>query len=265
MPVTTPPIFCESRSPERIAEARRLSDTLHSPIIEHIDERADVVLALTDTQLELRPCGKNAPGPVYVDFVGGSLGFSRTVNRYGQLFKAVGFKKESQPPSIIDATAGLCHDAFLLACNGCKVTAIERSAVLHALIVDGIARASDSDNELQAMLEQRLALIHADALAHLEIVEEREQPDVVYLDPMFPERTKTALVKKEMRILRGIVGDDEDAAELLETARNVATKRVVVKRMKHAPELAANPMICYRGKTTRFDVYAPFPNRPENV
>lgn len=261
----TPPIFCESQSPEHIAEARRLSESLRSPIIDSIDDRDDVVLAVTNTRLELRPCGKNAPGPVCVDFVGGSLGFSRTVNRYGQLFKAVGFKKQSQPPSIIDATAGLCHDAFLLACNGCNVTAIERSAVLHALIVDGIARAREADDKLRNILDERLTLLHAEAQTRLENVKEADRPDVVYLDPMFPERTKTALVKKEMRILRGIVGDDEDAGELLEIARKVAIKRVVVKRMKHAPELAPNPTICYRGKTTRFDVYAPFRKPPENV
>lgn len=257
--MVTPPIYCESKSNERIARAQELAKSLRAEVIESIDQREDVVLVLTDTRLELRTCGKGAPGPVFVDFVGGSLGFSRTVNRFGLLFKAVGFKKGTAAPSVVDATAGLCHDAFLLACQGCCVTAFERSPFLHALIVDGLNRACDADKELEAIIQERLRVICADALDALTNIDPHEKPDVVYLDPMFPERTKTALVKKEMRILRTIVGDDGDAAALLDLSRYTAKKRVVVKRMKHAPELAPDPSVCYRGKTTRFDVYTPFP------
>jgi 16S rRNA (guanine1516-N2)-methyltransferase len=86
-----------------------------------------------------------------------------------------------------------------------------------------------------------------------------EFPEVVYLDPMFPPKKKSALVKIEMRVLRQLVGDDEDAAVLFESAARVARKRVVVKRMRLAPELVPNPTIVFEGKTTRYDVYLPPP------
>ena len=82
-----------------------------------------------------------------------------------------------------------------------------------------------------------------------------EAPDVVYLDPMFPLRKRSALAKKEMRVLRRLVGDDEDAGELLEVARRAARRRVVVKRTPEAPPLAAAPTMSYRGKLVRYDVY----------
>ena len=82
-------------------------------------------------------------------------------------------------------------------------------------------------------------------------------PDVVYLDPMYPPKKKSALVKKEMRICRMLVGEDEDAGELLEIARRVARRRVVVKRLRHAPPLKANAAAEYVGRTVRYDVYQP--------
>ncbi len=257
--MVVPDLYCESEQDERIAFAKNLADQLQSKIVSDINGRDDVVLAITDERLELRSCGDNAPGPVFVDFVGGSLGFSRTVNRYGQLFKAIGFKNKSEPPKVFDATAGLCHDAFLLACQGCYVSAVERSPVLFALIEDGLKRAVIADAELEAIIRERLTVRCADAFEVLAELIDVERPDVVYLDPMFPHRSKSALVKKEMRVLRSIVGDDDDAVDLLPLARQVARNRVVVKRMKHAPDLAPNPMICFRGKTTRYDVYAPSP------
>jgi 16S rRNA (guanine1516-N2)-methyltransferase len=254
-----PDLYCESELTDRVSYTESLADALQSQIVDHIGGRDDVVLVVTDARLELRSCSKGAPGPVFVDFVGGSLGFSRTVNRYGQLFKAVGFKNQPDPPTILDVTAGLCHDAFLLASQGCQVTAVERSPVLFAMIEDGLDRASAADSELAAIIRARLKVIHADAFSMLAHLRPADQPDVVYMDPMFPHRTKSALVKKEMRVLRSIVGDDEDAVDLLPLARKAVKKRVVVKRMRHAPELAPDPMICFQGKTTRFDVYAPLP------
>lgn len=81
-------------------------------------------------------------------------------------------------------------------------------------------------------------------------------PAVVYLDPMYPHRSKSALVKKEMRILRILVGDDEDSAKLLTSALQVANKRVVVKRPAYAPPLTGlEPNLVFKTKNNRFDVY----------
>ncbi len=80
--------------------------------------------------------------------------------------------------------------------------------------------------------------------------------DVVYLDPMYPHRTKSALVKKEMRRLRNVVGGDDDAHKLLEAALQYAGQRVVVKRPHPSPPLGdMKPDFAITGKKTRFDVY----------
>ena len=83
-----------------------------------------------------------------------------------------------------------------------------------------------------------------------------EQIDVVYLDPMFPHRKKSALVKKEMRVFQQLLGSDDDADSLLAPARELAGKRVVVKRPAYAEPLAdVPPAMAITSKKHRFDVY----------
>ena len=95
-----------------------------------------------------------------------------------------------------------------------------------------------------------------DAITYLAKLPKTKYPDVIYLDPMFPSRSKSALNKKSMRILKEIVGKDSDSDQLLKIALKTALKRVVVKRPKLAPHLAGKkPDITYRGKSSRFDVY----------
>lgn len=206
-------------------------------------------------RLELRATHKDAPGPVYVDFVAGALGFrARHGSRNKEpLARAVGLKG-AIIPTVLDATAGLGRDAFVLAALGCQVSLVERSPIIAALLRDGIARAL-ADRDTQA-IAQRMQLRVGDAAAIMEHLAERERPDVICLDPMYPHRSKSALVKKEMRLLRALVGEDLDAPLLLETALRVARKRVVVKR----PRLAASlpgiaPSHTLLGSTTRFDIY----------
>ncbi|MCA9290054.1 MAG: class I SAM-dependent methyltransferase, partial [Phycisphaerales bacterium] len=97
----------------------------------------------------------------------------------------------------------------------------------------------------------RLEVRHADARAVLAI----ETFDVVYIDPMFPPKRKTsALPRKEIVMLRRLVGDDPDAAALLACAR-AAGARVVVKRADEAPALGDGVVAAHRGKTVRYDVH----------
>ncbi len=231
----------------------------------------DMLLTVTAERLELRFPQRGGPRPLYVDFVGGPLGYARRVNRFGLLFRAVGF--HSGRPTVLDATAGLGRDAFRLAYHGCRVTAIERSPILFVLLQDGLERAARVP-EIHEHLGDRLHLLNADARGILHqlasrILQQKERgpaarscvssppdvPDVVYLDPMFAPQKKSALVKVEMRILRQLVGDDPDAGELFELARAVARRRVVVKRHRHAAPLAPNPTHSYADRTTRYDVY----------
>ena len=105
-------------------------------------------------------------------------------------------------------------------------------------------------------MAERIQLQWGVAHAILAQLADSERPDVVYLDPMFPERTKHALVKKEMRLFRDVVGDDMDADALMELALEVARKRVVVKRPRKADSVAGRkPGYQLLGKSSRFDVY----------
>ncbi|HLO62302.1 MAG TPA: class I SAM-dependent methyltransferase, partial [Azonexus sp.] len=137
---------------------------------------------------------------------------------------------------------------------GCDVTLIERQALVAALLADGLRRAQD-DAEVAAIVE-RMHLRSGNAIEQMQSWS-GEAPQVVYLDPMFPHRDKSSLVKKEMRVFRPLVGDDDDAPQLLQAALALATHRIVVKRPRKAPCIAgATPSYALEGKSSRFDIYA---------
>ncbi len=214
------------------------------------------LLVVTPARLELRQTGLKAPGPVFVDFCAGRLDFRRRHGggRSQPLARAVGLKA-NRTPTVVDATAGLGRDGFVLACLGCRVTLMERSPVLAALLADGLRRAM-ADPEIESVVGDRLQLLTGDSRQLLLGMTGAGRPEVVYLDPMYPHRTKSALVKKEMRALRLLVGDDDDAPALLAAALATAGERVVVKRpLKAAAISGPRPTMAIVGKTHRFDVY----------
>lgn len=223
-----------------------------------------VLLFSDENGLGLQVTGKGAPGPVRAEFVTGKAGYRREHGGgTGQLIaKAVGLQKTRKALHVLDATAGLGQDAFVLASLGCQVTLFERSPVIHALLSDGLARAAL--NEQSAPLAARMALQPGNSIDWLERAAEidaeidvESAADVVYLDPMFPHRDKSALVKKEMQVFRTVVGDDDDSPELLAAALAVATYRVVVKRPRKAePVSGPEPTTRIEGKSSRYDVYS---------
>lgn len=165
------------------------------------------------------------------------------------LARAVGLKG-SYRPTVIDATAGLGHDALLLAAAGCQVMMLERSPVVAALLEAALARRYDP--AIQAAAE-RLTLLVGDARA---LLAQQAAPEVIYLDPMYPAG-KGAAKRKGMALLRQLVGGDEDAGELLTLALARARRRVVVKRPLKAPPLGGQPVGALRGHSVRFDIYHP--------
>ncbi len=242
--------------PQLRARAEALATKLGLPVADAPETRAfALVLVVTEKRVELREAGKKKAGAVSADFVGGRLGYRRRTAASSRqlLAKAVGFK--GRPLRVVDATAGLGRDAFLLACLGCEVTAIERSPVMAALLRDGLRRAG-AVPELAETIEKQFRFVPDDARSYLARLPENQRPEVVYIDPMFPARRKSALVKKEMRLCRLAAGDDNDAGELLETALAVARERVVVKRPRRAPVLGGRPTMAAKGTTVRYDVYA---------
>jgi len=220
----------------------------------------DASLVLTPERLELRllrPIDsiRSLPGPIHAEFVKGGLDYRRRHGggRRQPLGRAVGLKPHHNP-LVFDATAGLGRDGFILAHLGCRVHLVERSPVIAALLADGLKRAAACD--LAAPVVERLSLEVGDSRKILAGLDVRKRPEVIYLDPMFPHRTKSSLVKKEMRLLRLLVGEDPDDAELLDMALQQAGYRVVVKRPRLAPAIAGPPpTMTIDSKNSRYDVY----------
>ncbi|AJQ96522.1 hypothetical Protein YC6258_04490 [Gynuella sunshinyii YC6258] len=164
------------------------------------------------------------------------------------LAKAIGLNKASGI-KVLDATAGLGRDAFVLASLGCHVQLWERNPVVHALLSDGLLRA-EAHSET-AEIVTRMELCAGVASAH-----KTSWPEVIYLDPMFPPSKKSAKPKKDMQLFHQLVQQDLDADELLPWALKTAKNRVVVKRPRIAPYLAGvKPSFELTGKSNRFDVY----------
>lgn len=208
-----------------------------------------------DNGLFLQQTGVKAAGPVRVDFVSGAIGHRRKHGGSELVVKAVGGLKR-QLPSVVDATAGLGRDSFVLAARGYQVTLCERSSVISALLVDGLSRAEESDDEELRGIVARMSLRPEDSIQYLQGLSS-DNAGVILIDPMFPESKKSALVKKEMRAFHSVVGADEDSAQLLQCALDVAKYRVVVKRPKKAEFLGGKkPNFEVAGKAIRFDIYS---------
>jgi len=168
------------------------------------------------------------------------------------VLKAAGVRRGVPRPRVMDVTAGLGEDAWLLAAAGCKLVAVERHPVIHALLADGLRRAAAEAPETAARITLRPP---QDAQAALG---EPANPaaGVVLIDPMFPGPRKTA-ERKAMAVLRWLAGNDPDADNLLGPALKRATRRVVVKRPRAAPPLNGKPpTVTHGGRGLRFDVYA---------
>ncbi len=238
-------------------QSRILAQRLGLPDTDAKDCYFAFLLVLTGKRLELRRTGASAPGPLFVDFVRGPLGYRY---RHGGgirqlLARAVGIRR-GRRPFVIDGTGGLGRDAFILAGLGCQVWMIERSPVLAALVSDGLQRTA-ADMRIFSFVQERLRLTVGNSLELLPRLAAKNRPQVIYLDPMYPHRSKKALVKKEMRLIRSLVGDDPDAPALLAAAYACATNRVVVKRPLAAPPLAETPGVStvITGKSHRYDIY----------
>ena len=222
-------------------------------------EQERLTLVVDDGGLSLQQLGPKAPGPVRCEF---AFGAARHRRLYGggrgqDIAKATGLNRSGFRPQLLDLTAGLGRDGFILASLGAQVTMIERNPIIHALLADGLYRACDKAEEDPALAEilQRIKTVCQDSVDYLETLTDQQCPDIIYLDPMFPPREKSSKVKKEMQIFHQLVGLD-DAGVLLTAALGKARYRVVVKRPVHAPVLnGREPGYSLKGKSTRFDVY----------
>lgn len=159
------------------------------------------------------------------------------------LAKALAIRGSGEKRVIWDTTCGTGKDSLLISHFGAKLTSFERNPAVFLLLKDALRR-FPVDFHLEFGDARDLSL--------------SERPEVIYYDPMYPAKKKSALARKEMRIFKEIVGDDPDSKEFLEWALKTATERVVVKRPLEAVPIIEKPTASYTGKSTRYDMYKIF-------
>ncbi len=183
-------------------------------------------------------------GRLHLDFLNSSDYVRKAHRGKSELIaKAVGLGKGRQ--HIFDATVGLAQDAWFLTQLGAQVEGCERSPVVFLLLADAIDRSGAENFKVH----------FGDSISFL--AEHANDFSVIYVDPMFPEKKKSALPRKEMRIFRKWVGEDPDSGELLKTALQSGADRVVVKRPLRAPPMREGAIHSFEGQTVRYDLYTP--------
>jgi len=249
-------VFAATPDDEAVASA--LAAELHLPLCPPATPPRDcndyrALLISSAGLLSLQQTGRPAPGPVTVDFGSAAMRHRRRGGHNELLGKAVGLAKKPQM-HVLDTTAGLGRDSFILADLGCHVTLCERNNVVARMLSSGLSTAACIGDQWLREVVSRMVL-HADDARTLRAAE-IQGVDVIYLDPMFPDRDKRARVKKEMALFHELLGASDDADELLEWALAQDVARVVVKRPPKAPELAdRKPSHTISGKAVRYDVY----------
>jgi len=240
-------------NPSAEPDLTQLAVNLDVPLVNSVEPGGKLYLSRENGNLSLSQCDERDDFSILVDFSSGETSH-RLKQGHGKnqpLAKAIGLNKNSSP-TVVDATAGLGRDSFVLASLGCKVIMLERSPVVAALLDDGLQRGK-TDEHINCYM-QNIQLHNVDAVDFLNRCE--QSIDVVYLDPMFPERKKSAKVKKQMQILQRLLGHQQDDPNLLDAALACAIKRVVVKRPKGAePYCDRLPTHTIESKKMRYDVY----------
>lgn len=232
--------------------SRELATRLGLPLIS-APPQSGLWLQWTTAGLALQ-AGAKRPQRLIVDFAAGAQGHraAQLGHRRELVARACGVGG-GRDGSIVDATAGLGRDGFVLAALGARVTMLERSPILGELLADGLQRARQAGH---AEIVERISLITTEAADWLTLQSAETPPRVVYLDPMYAETRRRAAAGKALAMLQKLLEPDDDANGLLDVARTVATERVVVKRHRKAPPLGAKaPDYTLTGRSTRFDVY----------
>ena len=176
------------------------------------------------------------------------------------LIKACKFKGKTPsreaPLWAIDCTAGLGEDAFLLAAYGFRVTLLERNTIIYHLLEDGINRALKAGPAELSDIIKRMEPALSDSIEYLHSISDHNEssPDLIYLDPMFPERTKSGLIKKKFQLLQALEDTATDEKELLLAAINCRPRKIVIKRPLKAEYLGdIKPSYSIKGSVIRYD------------
>lgn len=243
------PYFLSCESSDQGAQIQSLSKRTGIPILSEASEGFCLHL-LHSNALEIY--GLKNPGlRVQVDFTSGEfLHRLKTSGKNQSLTKSIGVAKGLT--QVLDVTGGLGGDAMVLASVGCTVTVCERHPMIALLLESALKLATA---KLDFASRVHLQIVNAQDF----LLSKNQEFQVIYLDPMYPIKEKSALPRKEMQILEELVGSDSDQAQLFELALSKASERVVVKRPKTAPPFSTSshmvPTHSFEGTTTRYDMY----------
>jgi len=200
-------------------------------------------LSLTDGNLSLRG-----------DFTGNTSRLKKSNLERELLVKCSKLKDLDHTPVIIDATAGMGEDSLLLAASGFNVILYEYDKVIASLLEDTLRRAAFDPVLKEIISRMELHIENSiEAMRNL-----KHSPDVVLLDPMFPARTKSALVKKKFQLLQLLEHPCSDETELFNAALQAKPKKIIIKRPVKGPYLAGiKPDYSLSGKAIRYDCILP--------
>lgn len=220
-------------------------------------KQQDYFLRFEDQQLSVQLNTEKKPLLFAIDFIAGKSNHRRLYGggKKQPLAKACGLEKHPDW-HIFDATGGVGKDAFVLASLGASITLCEKNPLIYNLLVNALERAAT--DSIVGEITERLSCINDDSIKALKQLPNAQQPDVVYLDPMYPARKKSAQIKKDMQVLQQLVGhaSTADNNELFKQAFNAAKHRVVVKRPKTANSLIeTQASYSVESVNTRYDVY----------
>lgn len=261
---TPPDIAIRPATASDLAQARKLSDSLGLPLLDAAlndtssPSTAQWMLIVSPETLTL----SRADGlSTSIDFLGGKAAKRTHESGFASqpLARALGLKKLqqiNQNPTVIDATAGLGTDGWMMASLQCRVHLLEASPVLCAMLKRAIDIAAERTSDGAA---HRLTITNTNAVSYLNN-EATSSVNVIYLDPMYPQSRNSALVKKGMQLLHDLAGPDTNGDELLLAALAKADYRVIVKRPKGAALLAGSDkwsgqITNIQSAQTRFDIY----------
>ncbi len=168
------------------------------------------------------------------------------------LVKAARIKGQEMPQTLVDATAGFGEDSLILAAAGFQVRLYEFDEIIAVLLQDCMERANEIPELKDAV--SRMELVCGDSVAGMK--ELSYKPDIVLLDPMFPARQKSALIKKKFQLIQRLESPCSTEADLLDAAIAADPKRIVIKRPLKGPYLAdRKPSYSLEGKAIRYDCF----------
>ena len=168
------------------------------------------------------------------------------------LVKAARIKGQPMPQTLIDATAGFGEDSLILAAAGFQVQLYEFDEVIAVLLKDGMERALEIPELKEAV--GRMKLVCGDSTEGMKKLDFK--PDIVLLDPMFPARQKSALIKKKFQLIQRLESPCSTEEQLLDAALAADPKRIVIKRPLKGPYLAdRKPSYSLEGKAIRYDCF----------